>query len=132
MDLCNFIHSDTIIVGHSLENDFFALKIIHNKIIDSSLIYKPRNSMKKNKLQHLTSRHLNRTIQTDATGHDSFEDAKAALDLVKLKFENGILFAMNAKRNQFCSIFTILAECHKKKSVLIAKPNVTNKVNFFC
>lgn len=35
----NYINNDTIIVGHSLENDFHALKIIHNLVIDTSILF---------------------------------------------------------------------------------------------
>ena len=30
---------ETILVGHSIENDLLALKLYHNQIIDTSLLY---------------------------------------------------------------------------------------------
>jgi RNA exonuclease 1 len=39
----DFVSSDTIVVGHSLENDFIALKVFHYKVIDTSILY-PHNS----------------------------------------------------------------------------------------
>ena len=39
----DLVSSDTIVVGHSLENDFIALRIFHYKVIDTSVLY-PHNS----------------------------------------------------------------------------------------
>lgn len=36
---CQHVSSKTILVGHSLENDLDALKIVHENIIDTSIIY---------------------------------------------------------------------------------------------
>ena len=84
--------SQTIIVGHSLESDFAALQMSHPFIVDTSLLYPhPRGPPMKSSLKWLAQKYLNREIQKGhgATGHDSVEDARACLDLVKLKCEKG-------------------------------------------
>ncbi len=48
----------TILVGHSLENDLRAMKLIHNKVIDSSVLYMRKNGSKF-KLKNLADKILN-------------------------------------------------------------------------
>ncbi|KAJ3616784.1 hypothetical protein Zmor_009023 [Zophobas morio] len=38
-ELLEFIFSDTILVGHSLENDLLALKMCHELVIDTSILF---------------------------------------------------------------------------------------------
>lgn len=33
------VHSNTVLVGHALEHDIYALKLRHDKIIDTALLY---------------------------------------------------------------------------------------------
>ncbi|KAI1131280.1 hypothetical protein F5Y10DRAFT_72775 [Nemania abortiva] len=80
----------SILVGHSLESDLKALQLTHPFIVDTALIFPhPRGPPLKNSLKFLTQRFLKREIQNRAGGHDSIEDAKACLDLVKQKCEKG-------------------------------------------
>jgi len=59
------VSSDDILCGHSLENDLKALKIVHTRVIDTSLLYPhPRGPPYKSALRHLTKRWLGREIQT--------------------------------------------------------------------
>jgi len=92
--LFRFVKADTVLVGHSLDSDLKALRICHSRILDSSILYPhPRGSPYKHKLAYITKGFLRREIQkTDRNGHDSKEDALAALDLVKLKLSRGRLF----------------------------------------
>ena len=76
-----------IAVGHSLEADFWALRIIHSRISDTSLIYRhPNGPPRRFALRVLAERELGRIIQVpsegESRGHDSVEDARAARDLV--------------------------------------------------
>ncbi|KAA3485055.1 small RNA degrading nuclease 5 isoform X2 [Gossypium australe] len=81
-DFLTMVHKDTILVGHSLENDLLALKISHDLIIDTSVLYKhPRGGSYKSALRVLAKRFLSREIQQSGSGHDSIEDARAAMDL---------------------------------------------------
>ena len=107
-----------VVVGHSLENDFKALKICPREwgisIIDTTRLYPhPRGLPCKNALRFLAHRFLNgrliqtrtRTVQSywpnaepppekegeeaAAVGHDPREDAKTAMDLVTMKLFHG-------------------------------------------
>ncbi len=76
------------VVGHDLQKDFKAMGIPMQEYdtIDTSkiqdymrIVYEPQ------KLKQISKEFLKRNIQISATGiHDALEDAKAALDLVKL------------------------------------------------
>lgn len=85
--LTSYLHSNTILIGHGLENDLRALRLLHPKVIDTALLFPhPKGPPLRLGLKALSEQYLNRSIQmgsgTDA-GHSSHEDAKAALDLVK-------------------------------------------------
>ncbi|ODH47387.1 hypothetical protein GX48_06490 [Paracoccidioides brasiliensis] len=80
----------TILIGHSLNSDLSALKLTHPFIIDTSIIYPhPRGTPLKLSLKWLSQKYLGMEIQKGQTGHDSIEDARAVLELVKQKCEKG-------------------------------------------
>ncbi|KAM0564012.1 hypothetical protein ACHAPJ_000220 [Fusarium lateritium] len=89
--LLELLHPRTILIGHSLESDTKALRISHPFIIDTSIIYPhPRGPPLKSSLKWLAQKYLSKEIQKGgANGHDSIEDAKTCLDLVKQKCEKG-------------------------------------------
>ena len=92
--LLKIMHPRTILVGHSLESDTKAMQLSHPFIVDTSLLFPhPRGPPLKSSLKFLASKYLVRTIQNnDVAGHDSIEDAKTCLDLVKQKCEKGKLW----------------------------------------
>lgn len=82
----------TILIGHSLNSDLAALKLTHPFIVDTSILYQhPRGPPMKSSLRWLAQKYLGREIQKGhgTHGHDSIEDARACLDLVKMKCERG-------------------------------------------
>lgn len=81
----------TILLGHSLDSDLRALRIAFPFIVDTTLIYPhPKGPPQKSSLKWLSQKYLSREIQNRGPqGHDSVEDAKACLDLVKQKCERG-------------------------------------------
>jgi RNA exonuclease 1 len=81
-----------ILLGHSLESDLRALKICHPRCIDTALIYNhPRGRPLKPGLAWLTKKWCGREIQNRGEGgHDPEEDARACLDLLIKKVENGM------------------------------------------
>ena len=86
--LREYIFKDSILVGHSLENDLRVLNVTHENIIDTSLLYMhPRGLPSRHALRYLAHRFLQRRIQTGQ--HDSTEDAIACADLLKLKMIHG-------------------------------------------
>lgn len=79
--LLKIITADTILIGHGLENDLKALKMIHHTLIDTAIMFPHEYGAPYRKsLKSLCKVLLNREIQTKS--HDSREDAKAAADLV--------------------------------------------------
>ncbi|KAL9137283.1 MAG: hypothetical protein Q9175_001509 [Cornicularia normoerica] len=81
-----------ILIGHSLNADLLALKLSHPFVIDTSILYPhPRGPPMKSSLKWLAQKYLGREIQKGhgTQGHDSVEDARACLDLVKMKCERG-------------------------------------------
>lgn len=90
--LLEIITPRTILVGHSLNSDLTALKLTHPFIIDTAILYPhPRGPPLKSSLKWLAQKYLGREIQKNhgMSGHDSIEDARACLDLVKEKCERG-------------------------------------------
>jgi RNA exonuclease 1 len=94
--LLTILHPRTILIGHSLNSDLTALKITHPFIIDTAVLYPhPRGPPLKSSLKWLAQKYLNREIQKGhgstgpGAGHDSIEDARTCLDLVKQKCEKG-------------------------------------------
>ncbi|RFU34306.1 hypothetical protein B7463_g1984, partial [Scytalidium lignicola] len=97
--LLEILHPRTILLGHSLNSDLTALKLTHPYIIDTALLYPhPRGPPLKSSLKWLAQKYLSREIQKGhgtkgpGAGHDSIEDAKTCLDLVKQKCEKGKLW----------------------------------------
>ncbi|XP_076812558.1 uncharacterized protein LOC143459342 isoform X1 [Clavelina lepadiformis] len=79
--------ADTILMGHSLESDLTALRLIHCSVVDTSVVFPHRlGPPYKRALRNLMSEHLGIIIQNSADeGHDSFEDAMACVKLMKWK-----------------------------------------------
>ncbi|XP_052722632.1 small RNA degrading nuclease 5 isoform X4 [Vigna angularis] len=113
-----FVYEETILVGHSLENDLLALKISHELIIDTAVLYRhPRGTSHKKALRFLAKKFLAREIQQSTNGHDSIEDARATLELALLKIRNGPDFGSppSFTRKKFLSI---LSESGKTSSLI--------------
>ncbi|CAG8191075.1 unnamed protein product [Penicillium olsonii] len=97
-----------VLVGHSLNSDLTALKLVHPFIVDTSIIYPhPRGPPLKCSLKWLTQKYLGKQIQNGMEGHDSIEDARAVLELVKMKCEKGERWGTSEVSNE--SIFRRLA-----------------------
>jgi len=78
--------TDTILIGHSLESDLRALKIIHSRVVDTALVFPHRLGLPyKRALKTLMGEFLQKIIQENETGHDSYEDAAACMQLMKWK-----------------------------------------------
>ncbi|XP_010912605.2 small RNA degrading nuclease 5 isoform X2 [Elaeis guineensis] len=95
-EFLELVHKETILVGHSLENDLLALKTCHDLVIDTAVLYKhPRGY--KTALRVLSRKFLSRQIQVSGNGHDSIEDARAAMELALLKIRHGPEFGSPPK-----------------------------------
>jgi hypothetical protein len=61
--------------------------VIHEKVVDTAVIYPSTTEGRKNALRFLSEKYLHQSIQLGT--HDSVQDALAALRLALLKFKNG-------------------------------------------
>ncbi|XP_053609162.1 exonuclease GOR isoform X1 [Plodia interpunctella] len=85
-DILGFVGTDTILVGHALENDLRALKLLHSAVVDTCALYPhARGFPMRRSLRALSEELLGRSVQRGSGGHSPLEDARAAMDLVLLK-----------------------------------------------
>jgi len=109
-----FCDADTLLVGQSLENDLMALQIIHENIVDTSVLFQSSKGFK-NSLKTLACTYLHIEIQKET--HDSIEDAKISLALAKLKVE--ILDNFNFAKFQKNSHLDILEKFFKNSNTIL-------------
>ncbi|KAF4119977.1 RNA exonuclease [Geosmithia morbida] len=88
--LFSLIRPSTPLMGHGLENDLNAVRIVHPTVVDTVLLYPHKAGLPfRHGLKMLMDHHLNKKIQQDqgpdSRGHDSAEDARAAGDLIRLR-----------------------------------------------
>ncbi|KAL8481866.1 hypothetical protein ACS0TY_028131 [Phlomoides rotata] len=118
-DFLRLVHKETILVGHSLENDLLALKIHHDLVIDTAILYRhPRGQSYKTALRVLTRKFLSREIQDSGNGHDSVEDARATLELALLKIRHGPSFGMPSSTLARKKLLTVLSDSGKTSSLI--------------
>ncbi|KDO33820.1 hypothetical protein SPRG_01699 [Saprolegnia parasitica CBS 223.65] len=115
----DLVTSDTILVGHSIENDLLALRLLHRRVLDTSLLYPhPKGPPFRSALRFLTATYLKLQIQNDASGHCSIEDATCTMKLAQLKIAKGPSFpGTQAKQHASRKLVNELAKL--KKSALI-------------
>jgi RNA exonuclease 1 len=101
-DLMELISADTILLGHGLENDLRALRIIHGTVIDTSVIFPHEQRLPyRRSLKSLVSCLLNKDIQQGSSGHCSFEDASACLELMLWRITTDFLIAVQLQAPYF-------------------------------
>lgn len=89
--LLHLFDSDSILIGHSLESDLTALKLIHSKVVDTSIVFPHRlGPPKKRALRNLVGDYLHRIIQQGECGHNSLEDASACMELMQYKVKEDL------------------------------------------
>lgn len=114
--LLKIVTPQTVLIGHSLNSDLNALKLTHPFIIDTTLLFPhPRGPPLKSSLKWLSQKYLAREIQKGhgSTGHNSIEDARACLDLVKQKCERGKAWGTSDASGE--SIFKRLSRYNRPK-----------------
>ena len=88
--LAELLPPNSILVGHSLENDFHSMKFRHPLVIDTSCLFTPFSTPTcKPALRKLSKELLDTDIQSSDKGHDSIEDAATCMKLVLLKLKSG-------------------------------------------
>ncbi|OPJ89220.1 hypothetical protein AV530_006974 [Patagioenas fasciata monilis] len=84
--LLNLFSAETILIGHSLENNLYALKLIHSAVVDTSILFPHRLGLPhKRALGTLMTDYLRRIHQDDVGGHNSRNDAVACMELILWK-----------------------------------------------
>lgn len=95
-DLMGFVSADTVLIGHGLENDLRALRMIHTTVVDTAVAFPHFKGLPfRRSLKSLTSSILKRDIQGDSTGHDSCEDARSTLELILWKIRKDRLIVLS-------------------------------------
>ena len=123
-ELLEMIPCETILIGHSLENDLHRLKIIHANVIDTCALYPhKRGAPYRNALRYLTEQYLGRKIQEGS--HDSVADAQATMELALLKFINGPSFGEVSTEGG--GVFDVLST-HKVECVMIDSPALCRRL----
>lgn len=106
--LLSLIDENDILVGHSLDNDLRALRLVHNKVVDTSVVFRGFNG-RKFSLRHLSNVLLQKKIQQGcgSSGHCSTEDAEASLVLALRRARRGSSFGLkeNSKRQNILNVF---------------------------
>ncbi|XP_076977399.1 RNA exonuclease 1 homolog isoform X2 [Tamandua tetradactyla] len=81
--LLSMLSASTILIGHSLESDLLALKVIHRTVVDTSVLFPHRLGLPyKRSLRNLMADYLRQIIQDNVDGHSSSEDASACMHLM--------------------------------------------------
>lgn len=114
-DLMQFIGPDTILVGHGLENDLHALRLVHERCIDTSILFQ-KSPPYKSSLKSLAYENFKAIIQQGE--HDPNEDAKTALALARYKIEVLNKFKPENKNGENSSV-EFLNLAHKKMGVTL-------------
>lgn len=114
-ELLEILTPQTVLIGHSLNSDLNAIKITHPFVIDTGILFPHiKGPPYKQSLKYLAQKFLRKDIQKGAAGHDSVEDAKTCLYLVKQKCERGPRWGTSETNAE--SIFKRLERATRPKS----------------
>jgi len=122
--LLALVAEETLLVGHSLENDLQALKLLHRTAADTALLYPhPRGPPFKPALRVLSERLLGRRIQEG--NHDSVADARATMALARLKFARGPAFG--EPRPEGVPLLQLLCDAGRR-ATLVDRPKALQRL----
>lgn len=105
------IPPNAVFVGHSLEYDLHALRLMHLRCIDTTILYPHTREGFKLSLKRLAAMYLNINMKR-TEGHNPKEDAQAALLLTLKKINNGPSFAV--PMTQYVSLAAALQKLQPK------------------
>ncbi|XP_077544503.1 exonuclease GOR-like [Haemaphysalis longicornis] len=84
--LLRLIHASTVLVGHGLENDLRVLRMVHDRVVDTAVVFPHHCGLPyRRSLRSLVGEYLNHVVPNGPLGHDSVEDAKACMELMVWK-----------------------------------------------
>lgn len=125
-EVLKLVKKDTILCGHSLENDLRALKFVHKRVIDTSVLFPHNVPTRKWSLKSLAQRYLRQSIQSvrakQQKGHDSVEDARAALFLAREKVTYGVKFGLPHPTRVTENLFEVLSKYGRKTAIVGVDP----------
>lgn len=84
-ELWKYMDEDTVLVGQSLHNDLWALRMVHTRVVDSAILTKNAVGSDCNRswsLKTLSRALLGLEIQNGKGGHDCLEDTMATREVV--------------------------------------------------
>lgn len=85
--LLSMFNANTILIGHSLESDLKALKLIHSVVVDTSVLFPHKmGPPKKRALKTLCIDHLKRIIQENGMKLEFFLSQYCVLTMFFLQF----------------------------------------------
>ncbi|KAJ1350975.1 hypothetical protein KIN20_006907, partial [Parelaphostrongylus tenuis] len=115
--LFQFVNERSILIGHSLESDLKAMRLRHERVVDTAVVFEHRHGFPyKRALRNLASEYLQKIIQEDDSGHDSQEDSATCMSLMLLKVY-ALALDMKNVLNKVQSVSKTIWE-HKKKSTV--------------
>ncbi|KAH7969251.1 hypothetical protein HPB52_016296 [Rhipicephalus sanguineus] len=83
--------AETLLLGHSLDSDFRALRLIHTNVVDTCVVFPHNRGFPyKRALRHIVKQYLDKSIQDGEDGHNSQEDAAACMELMLWKVRQGL------------------------------------------
>ncbi|KAF2359823.1 Exonuclease RNase T/DNA polymerase III, partial [Trinorchestia longiramus] len=85
--LLNIVKRRDILLGHSLQCDLIAMRVVHQRVVDTSLLFGYKDG-KRTALKKLCELYLPYTIQDGS--HSSESDALAALDLTIVYLQGSV------------------------------------------
>ena len=84
-ELLQLVDADTVLVGHSLDNDLRSLHLEHGQVVDTATLYPDaRGRPYRRALRVLVKEHFDATIQDGE--HDSAIDAICSLRLLQVRY----------------------------------------------
>jgi len=108
-ELLMILKPNSVLVGHSLENDLWSLKLIHPHLIDTALLFPHQAGWpKKQSLQKLGMQLLKKKLDR-TNGHNSIEDARLAMLLVMTKIQKGPCFGILSKADRVVPLGALLS-----------------------
>lgn len=104
--LMKIVSSKTILIGHSLDSDLKALKVVHSTVIDTAEVFPHRRGLPfKRALRTIVAEIMHQIIQENDSGHDSKEDAISCMKLMLMKGTHEMLKMKNKNPNLFDRLF---------------------------
>uniref|UniRef100_A0A0G4HIT7 Exonuclease domain-containing protein n=1 Tax=Chromera velia CCMP2878 TaxID=1169474 RepID=A0A0G4HIT7_9ALVE len=105
----------TVLVGHSLENDLMCMRLVHSRILDTSLMFPHKRPPLKYSLANLAVTWLPpeeftqlKGSRKDGKGHDPTDDARAAMRLAILKMKSGTSLGLKGPASDVSPLGSLL------------------------